>query len=90
MGNGNVTVTYNRDVGGPSFECRLDGSTRKTSDQSDLGEGSQGRQQPWKIKALNFCRHKINITLSRPYMDSLVIHVYCVHILYRKATFLCA
>ena len=40
--------TYHRDEDGPSFGCRPDGSTRRTSDQSDPEAGSLGPQQPWE------------------------------------------
>ena len=57
MGMGNEKVTewewdlpsYSHDGGGPSFGYRPDGSTRKTSDQSDLAADSQGHRPPWKI-----------------------------------------
>ena len=52
MGNEKVTEwewdlpSYSRDGGGPSFEYHPDGSTRKTSDQSDLAADSQGHRPP--------------------------------------------
>ena len=47
MGMGHLS--YNRDGGGPSSEYHPDGSTHRTSDQSDPEASSQEHRPPWKF-----------------------------------------